>query len=204
MEECFKDLLRVSRTNRTLVAVHIERIFEGEFEVGVILALNQRGYVLARMSTEGLPNGVVVGRLRDISRVDTNTRYLRALALLADTKGEWQPWLEGVFACEPSRVGAKTLIHRELLRAKTNEEIATVSGALTEIGLTGFVREVRDDYLDLLVITDEGEEQGHSRVRIKLIERVIRGDRSGEDLRILYLNRRALYQSPDNAGPGKC
>ncbi len=204
MKRRLREIMQTSCANRTLVAVHIERIFDPACEAGVILALGRGRYVLARISNAGLPNGIVVGLLRNVARVDTDTRQLRATRLLAYERGQWQAWLEGVFACEPasSEVGPPTLVQSELLRAKAAKEIVTICGDMRDIGFTGFVLDVSGACADLLAVTEEGEEYGHSRIRLDFIERLTRGGRSGENLKILYLSRNPLYRSPQGAEPG--
>jgi hypothetical protein len=176
----FFEVLKKQQDNEKLVCVYHGDDGHDKFDVGFVESLSATSLTLLSVSPRGEFDGRVVMQLDDLNRVETDDRYSRKIELLHQYRGS-------VFKTEDKvNTQARTDdLYEQLARASEESQVACVDD-IKGNSVTGFIREVGDDYVEIEALTQLGEPDGKSIINLEDVSRVQIGARDQQVRCFLY------------------
>jgi hypothetical protein len=167
----------------SLVEIYLDAKNPNHFIVGEIQGSCVAGVaVFITFSADGEAQNIHVAKIAKIIKVKTHTKYLIRLAKLAKNLGRLNPNNSNT-----QKVG-KHNVGKTLKDAKRNSEIITVQVGKVGVdpyNLTGFVLGLDDNYFQMKVLNDLGEDDGFVVCRRKQIDSIELGSKHQRKLKIL-------------------
>lgn len=162
----FFEVLQAQQEKQKLVCVYHGDDGHDKFDVGFVESVTPSSLTLLCVSPRGEFDGRVVMHLDDLNRVEMDDRYSRKIELLHQYRGS-------VFKTDDHvNAQAKTDdIHDQLARAAEQREVASIEDVKGNT-VTGFVKEVGDDYVVVEALTQLGEPDGQSVINLEDLSRV--------------------------------
>lgn len=137
---------------------------------------------LRNIDPEGNEDGYTYFKTQDIYQVDYNNRYLSRLQLLISKKSE----LVTIPCIVERQKGENYLI--SLIKKVIADNLIISINSIYDYSLLGYVKEMDDIYLQFQVITDDGDDDGVTVIKIEDIERVDIAGRDQKKVEIYYSN----------------
>ncbi len=162
----FYEVLKQQQEKEKLVCVYHGDDGHDKFDVGFVESLTPDSLTLLSVSPRGEFDGRVVMHLDDLNRVETDDRYSRKIELLHQYKGS-------IFKTDDHvNPDAKTEdLHAQLQRAAEEQAVACVDDVKGN-AVTGFIKEVGEDYVIVEGLTQLGEPDGQSIINLEDVTRV--------------------------------
>ena len=175
----FEVLRRVQEAEKLVCVFHGDDEHD-KFDVGFVESLTNSTLTLLSVSPRGEYDGRVVMHLDDLNRVETDDRYSRKIALLHEYRGS-------VFKAD-DKVNKQALAFGigEQLQAALEETCVVCVEDVKGNAITGFVREIGDDYVEVEALTQLGEPDGTSIISLEEVSRVQIGARDQQVRAFLY------------------
>lgn len=176
----FYDVLRDVQEKGKLVCVFHGDDEHDKFDVGFVESLTPTTLTLLSVSPRGEFDGRVVMHLDALNRVETDDRYSRKIALLHEYRGS-------VFRTDDrlNPVASAYGIGEQLQTAMDEGNVVCIED-LKGNAITGFVRELGDDYVEVEALTQLGEPDGKAIMSLDEVARVQIGARDQQVRSFLY------------------
>lgn len=188
-ENLFVSVLNQARKAKSLVCVFRDPTDLRRFAVGYVVAVGNQDYTLQQIDPDGNPDGLDVGVLDDIIEVRRDSRYARQIQLLMEHKddmapasGEWQ-----------APANPDSCLEVVLDRAKKEQLVVNVLVATgdDEVRFYALVKDLSESHVRLDVLTDDGESDGLSTLRLDDIAGLQVDTR--EERKIALFNRHRMH-----------
>lgn len=163
------------RADGALVSIWTNHVFSGPFEAGVVRGVTRMAYILERVSPDGLPDGLLAGRIEDIVRLETQSTHLKCLERLRSHHERvtlYSPTADGVDV----KVSAddESLFARLLAWASEARLVCTLFGEVTDSGITALVDSVIEEHIARIRPLNEfGHAEGQSQISIRDLTRLL-------------------------------
>ena len=187
----FVNVLNQARKSKSLVCVFRDPTDLRRFAVGYVVAVGTHDYTLQQIDPDGNPDGLDVGVLDDIIEVRRDSRYTRQMTLLMEHKnnlasGE-SPW--------QAPANPESCLEAVLDQAKKDKLVVNVLVATgeDEIRFFALVRELSDSHACFDVLTDDGESDGSSTLRLDDIAGLQINTREERKIALFNRHRTHLY-----------
>jgi hypothetical protein len=164
--------------------IEIHCVDKDGFEVGFVKSVSTEVCSISSVSAFGLPDGSVLIQLSSIERMVVRSEYLVALQLLHHRH------LSGV-AIPSQELGGFDSLFNGLLHAFENHILISVTNDSGTV-FTGYVKNITQEHIELLLITREGFEDGMTALALESIYQVDSGNPIENTRAYLYKNRMGL------------
>lgn len=176
----FYEVLREIQAREKLVCVFHGDDEHDKFDVGFVESLTPTTVTLLSVSPRGEYDGRVVMHIDDLNRVETDDRYSRKIALLHEYRGS-------VFKSDDHvNPGARDYAFAEQLQSAKESGSVICIEDMKGNAVTGYVREIGDDYVELEALTQLGEPDGTALLSLDEVARVQIGARDQQVRNFLY------------------
>jgi hypothetical protein len=174
----FLKTLLAAQDSGQAVAVYSDSDDYQSYEVGFVEHADSGETILQCLTPKGEPDGRRALRTDDISRVDTESAYVRKLELLYQYR-------DSIFDKDFRTGPEKRDMQSQLEHARNNNTIVHLVDD-NDFGPSGFVREIGEDYVEVERIGANGEPDGRSVILMRSIAKVHIGRRQDQVLEFLY------------------
>lgn len=164
-EDLFCEILSEARRERQLVCIFRDPSDLRRFAVGYVEAVSEEDYTLQQIDPDGNPDGLDIGSIDDIIEIRKESRYARQIALLMEREEEeifkqGQGWNGNP---HPESCLAEALKRAMQDKLVVNLLIATGDD---EMRFYGIIRELTATHARIDVLSDDGEPDGTSVIRL--------------------------------------
>ncbi|MFT8321108.1 MAG: hypothetical protein ABF649_09395 [Bacillus sp. (in: firmicutes)] len=172
-----KELLK-ALVSKELVEVYTEVENATKFEVGKVLKFSEEFVLLANVSPIGMYDGFHLINTIDIYQINKNTKYIRNIKKLYEAKNQSHIDFEGK---------NDHLLESMLKFAEKNKFVVFIK-LFEEAFIQGFIKKVEKEILVVSIVTDDGEFDGESYVKLEDIHSITCDDEQAVCLKILSLD----------------
>jgi hypothetical protein len=181
-------MLGEARRDRQLICLFRDPLDLRRFTVGFVEAVSDTDYTLQQVDPDGNPDGLDVGAIDDIIEIRRESRYVRQISLLMEKEEEartvkgWNgnPHPESCLDEALRRSLAEQLVVNVLLATGDDE-----------LRFHGIVRDISETHVRLDVLSDDGEPDGTSVIRIDDIAGLRMNTR--DEWKIAMFNRHRMH-----------
>lgn len=193
-DDLFTDILREAQRERQLVCVFRDPSDLRRFAVGFVEAVSDNDYTLQQIDPDGNPDGLDIGPIDDIIEIRKESRYVRQIALLMEKeeeKAELAKPPQGWNGAPNPESCLDEVLRRSMLdKLVVNILLATGDD---ELRFYGIVRELSDTHVRVDVLSDDGEPDGTSVVRLDDIAGLQVNTREERKVALFNKHRMHLY-----------
>jgi hypothetical protein len=168
--------LEEAKNNKQLLELYRDLSDIEKFRAGKVLNANEEYTILADISADGLYDGFSLFITENIFQINKNTRYLKSLEILYETKKQ------NHFRFD---VENEDLIQGFLEVAK-NQELVVIVEISEEGTIQGLVKSIEDDIVVLSALTNDGVLDGETYVKKEDITCIACDNQEANCLKILY------------------
>jgi hypothetical protein len=191
-EDLFCTMLREAQKERQLVCIFRDPCDLRRFAVGFVEAVSDTDYSLQQIDPDGNPDGIDIGSIDDIIEIRKESRYARQIALLMDKEEEpkakqMQGWNGKP---NPESCLDEALRHSMTDRLVVNILLATGDD---ELRFYGIVRELTETHTRIDILSDDGEADGTSVIRLDDIAGLQVNTRDERKVALFNRHRMHLY-----------
>ncbi|MDR3212051.1 MAG: hypothetical protein LBU79_09065 [Planctomycetota bacterium] len=193
-ENLFYDMLSESHRDRRLVCIFRDPSDLRRFAVGYVVAVSPNDYSLQQIDPDGRADGLDIGSIDDIIEIRRESRYARQILLLMENQEIEAEGLDnsGAWKGSPNPESCLEDVLRLALADKMVVNILLTTGD-DELRFYGLVREVTPTHIKIDVLTDDGEPDGTSAIRIDEIAGLQVNTRDERRVALLHRHRMHLY-----------
>lgn len=192
-DDLFIDILREAARDRQLVCIFRDPSDLRRFAVGFVEAVSDEDYTLQQIDPDGNPDGLDIGAIDDIIEVRKESRYARQIALLMEKNGEGrkedppQGW--------NGKQNPESCLDAALRQSMTDKLVVNLLLATgdDELRFYGIVRDLSETHVRVDVLSDDGESDGTSVVRLDDIAGLQVNTRDERKIALFHRNRMHLY-----------
>ncbi|MDR2391563.1 MAG: hypothetical protein LBE84_07800 [Planctomycetota bacterium] len=188
--DLFCDMLREAQRDRQLVCIFRDPVDLRRFAVGFVEAVSENDYTLQQVDPDGNPDGVDVGAIDDIVEIRRETRYVRQIALMMDKESNDDVRPAGGWNGNPNPESCLEEALRRSLQEKLVVNVLLATGE-DELRFHGIVREISETHVRLDVLTDDGEPDGASAIRLDDIAGLQMNSR--DEWKVALFNRHRMH-----------
>ena len=186
--DTFRKLLVRAQDTCALVQVFANPHNLDECTIGYVRSMGPDTCTMEEMRYTGEPDGNTTFFLRDVIQIATDTRLLRRIELLqehSEVDGDEVLDTEEVPDC----------IAVELERAQARHEMVNCKIATPRDfrHVSGLIRSLRNGYVEIEVITMEGDPDGVATIRVNDITSVYRNEKRQQAAMLFHSERDRLY-----------
>jgi hypothetical protein len=195
----FKAIVDGARDRGSLLQVHADRRSLDSGRIGFVLESGDDGFTFQELDDEGEPDGVVTITFRSVIELRERSREICRLQTLHRANNEML-----VHGEDDHSYSSAGVIRNRL-------EAAQANNALIEVRLEtendvrhirGFVHSVSRDFVQLNVVTYNGDPDGTATIKLNDVSTIFEDDWEIRRARRLYENRAGMYDSAEfEAGP---
>lgn len=160
--------------NNELVAIYSDENNTENFMVGYIRKLTEDKLMIINVGIHGEYDGFSGIYVNDIFRIETNSKYLKKIALLQSYDAN-----DLIIADEYEDV------FENLIRMAINKKHITAISFLNGEEIRGFITEC-DDSINVLEIDDYGEKDGENIIKFNTIKKIVIDDIECRAIEKLY------------------
>ncbi|MCC8166426.1 MAG: hypothetical protein LIQ31_09805 [Planctomycetes bacterium] len=192
-DDLFCEILREAQREKQLVCIFRDPSDLRRFAVGFVEAVSDSDYTLQQIDPDGNPDGLDIGSIDDIIEIRKESRYARQIALLMEKEEEpaitkpAQGW-----SGTPNPESCLDEVLRRSLIEKLVVNILLATGD-DELRFYGIVRELTDTHVRVDVLSDDGEPDGTSVVRLDDIAGLQVNTRDERKVALFNRHRMHLY-----------
>ena len=187
--DTFRQLLVRAQDVGALVQVYANPHNLDECTIGYVRSVGPDTCTMEELRFTGEPDGNNTFLMRDVIEIATDTRLLRRIELLQERAGE-----EAV-GDDDLDAEASDCILVELERAMTRRDMVNCKIATPRDfrHVSGFVRAIVDGYVQIELITMEGDPDGVATIRVSDITSVYRNEKRQLAAMLFHSERDRLY-----------
>lgn len=188
--DTFRQLLIRAQDANALVQVYANPFNLDECTIGYVHSVGPDTCTMEELRFSGEPDGNNTFLMRDIIEIATDTRLLRRIELLREhAEQEMEP------AEEDLEAEVSDCILVELERAFARHEMVNCKIATHRDfrHVSGFVRAILDGYVQIALITMEGDPDGVATIRVSDITSVYRNEKRQQAAMLFHSERDRLY-----------
>jgi hypothetical protein len=190
-ENFFIKVLNQARQEKSLVCVFRDPTDLRRFAVGYVVAVGAQDYTLQQIDPDGNPDGLDVGALDDIVEVRRESRYTRQIALLMEHKDD-KPPAESGWKGSATPESCLEVVLDQARRDKLVVNVLVATGD-DEVRFFALVRELSESHVRFDVLTDDGESDGLSTLRLDDIAGLQVNTREERKIALFNRHRTHLY-----------
>ncbi len=192
-DDLFCEILREAQREKQLVCIFRDPSDLRRFAVGFVEAVSDSDYTLQQIDPDGNPDGLDIGSIDDIIEIRKESRYARQIALLME-KEEEQPAAKPTqgWTGKPHPESCLDEVLRRSMMEKLVVNILLATGD-DELRFYGIVRELTDTHARVDVLSDDGEPDGTSVVRLDDIAGLQVNTRDERKVALFNRHRMHLY-----------
>lgn len=164
-DNLFYEMLKEAREGKHLVCVFRDPSDLRRFTVGYVEALSEHDYTLQQIDPDGNPDGLDIGDLDDIIEIRRESRYARQMALLLENAEELAAKPEAGWTGNANPESCLEAALRQAVKDRLVVNIMLATGD-DEVRFYGLVRGITESHVLLDVLTDDGEPDGTTVVRL--------------------------------------
>ncbi len=191
-DDLFCDILREAQRDRQLVCIFRDPSDLRRFAVGFVEAVSDSDYTLQQIDPDGNPDGLDIGSVDDIIEIRKESRYARQIALLMEKEEEPKAKPTQGWNGKPHPESCLDEVLRRSMQDKLVVNILLATGD-DELRFYGIVRDLTDSHARLDVLTDDGEPDGTSVVRLDDIAGLQVNTRDERKVALFNRHRMHLY-----------
>ena len=164
-DDLFCEILREAQRERQLVCIFRDPSDLRRFAVGFVEAVSDADYTLQQIDPDGNPDGLDIGSIDDIIEIRKESRYARQIALLMEKEEEPAAKPAQGWNGKPNPESCLDEVLRKSMLDKLVVNVLLATGD-DELRFYGIVRELTDTHVRVDVLSDDGEPDGTSVIRI--------------------------------------
>ena len=191
-DDLFTDILREAQREKQLVCIFRDPSDLRRFAVGFVEAVSDADYSLQQIDPDGNPDGLDIGSIDDIIEIRKESRYARQIALLMEKDDEDLPKPAQGWNGKPNPESCLDEVLRRSMLEKLVVNILLATGD-DELRFYGIVRELSDTHVRVDVLSDDGEPDGTSVVRLDDIAGLQVNTRDERKVALFNRHRMHLY-----------
>lgn len=186
--DTFRQLLVQARDQHTLLQVFANPHNLDEYVVGFVRSIGPDTCTMEEIRYTGEEDGNNSFLIRDVIQIAEDTRLLRRIEILRERE-------DAIEDPEPMMSEVSDCFLTELERAQTLHEMVNCKIATMRDfrHVAGFVRNIRDGYVQIALITMEGDPDGLATIRINDIVSVYRNEKRQQAAMLFHSERDRLY-----------
>lgn len=189
-DDLFTDILREAQREKQLVCVFRDPTDLRRFAVGFVEAISDTDYTLLQIDPDGNADGLDIGSIDDIIEIRKESRYVRQIALLMEKEEDPAPKSAQGWNGAPTPESCLDEVLRKSMLEKLVVNILLATGD-DELRFYGIVRELSDSHVRMDVLSDDGEPDGTSVIRIDDIAGLQVNTR--EERKVALFNRHRMH-----------
>jgi len=186
--DTFRQLLVQARDQHTLIQVFANPHNLDEYVLGFVRSIGPDTCTMEEIRHTGEEDGNNSFLIRDVIQIAEDTRLLRRIEILRErghVLEDSEPLLSDVSDCFITE-----LERAQALQEMVNCKIATLRDFRH---VAGFVRNIHDGYVQIALITMEGDPDGLATIRINDIVSVYRNEKRQQAAMLFHSERDRLY-----------
>ncbi len=190
--DLFCEMLREAQKEKQLVCIFRDPCDLRRFAVGFVQAVSDADYTLQQIDPDGNPDGLDIGSVDDIIEIRKESRYARQIALLMEKEEDPQakPTQGWNGKPHPESCLDEVLKHAMQERLVVNVLLATGDD---ELRFFGIVRELTETHTRIDILSDDGEPDGTSVIRLDDIAGLQVNTRDERKVALFNRHRMHLY-----------
>ena len=190
-DDLFCEILHEAQRERQLVCIFRDPSDLRRFAVGFVEAVSDSDYTLQQIDPDGNPDGLDIGSIDDIIEIRKESRYARQIALLMEKEEEPQKQPQG-WTGKPHPESCLDEVLKRSMLDKLVVNILLATGD-DELRFYGIVRELTDTHARLDILSDDGEPDGTSVIRLDDIAGLQVNTRDERKVALFNRHRMHLY-----------
>lgn len=191
-DDLFCEILREAQRERQLVCIFRDPSDLRRFAVGFVEAVSDSDYTLQQIDPDGNPDGLDIGSIDDIIEIRKESRYARQIALLMEAEEEPKAKPTQGWNGKPNPESCLDEVLRRSMADKLVVNILLATGD-DELRFYGIVRDLSETHARLDVLSDDGEPDGTSVVRLDDIAGLQVNTRDERKVALFNRHRMHLY-----------
>ncbi len=191
-DDLFTDILYEAQREKQLVCIFRDPSDLRRFAVGFVEAVSDADYTLQQIDPDGNPDGLDIGSIDDIIEIRKESRYARQISLLMEKEDESQPRPAQGWNGKPHPESCLDEVLRRSMQEKLVVNILLATGD-DELRFYGIVRELSETHVRVDVLSDDGEPDGTSVVRLDDIAGLQVNTRDERKVALFNRHRMHLY-----------
>lgn len=185
-------MLLEARQDKQLVCVFRDPSDLRRFAVGFVVAVSDNDYTLQQIDPDGNPDGLDIGSIDDIIEISKESRYARQIALLMENKAEPANDKKNGWDGRPNPDSCLEDVMRRALTDQLVVNLLVATGD-DELRFYGIVRELTETHTKIDVLTDDGEPDGTTVIRLDDIAGLQVNTRDERKVALFNRHRMHLY-----------
>lgn len=191
-DNLFRETLLEAHRERQLVCIFRDPSDLRRFAVGFVEALSDNDYTLQQVDPDGNLDGLDIGSIDDIIEIRKESRYTRQIALLMENQPEQQKKSARGWNGRPNPESCLEDVMRQAVQEKLVVNILVATGD-DELRFYGIVRDLTETHAKIDVLTDDGEPDGTTAIRLDDIAGLQVNTRDERKVAIFNRHRMHLY-----------
>ena len=164
-DNLFREVLLEARKEKQLVCVFRDPSDLRRFAVGYVAAVSESDYSLQQVDPDGNLDGLDIGSLDDIIEVRKESRYARQISLLMENREAAAARPLTGWSGKPHPESCLDEVMRQALKERLVVNILIATGD-DELRFYGIVRDLTGTHARVDVLTDDGEPDGTTAIRL--------------------------------------
>ncbi|MCC8189310.1 MAG: hypothetical protein LIP77_01565 [Planctomycetes bacterium] len=190
-DDLFSEILREAQREKRLVCIFRDPSDLRRFAVGFVEAVSDADYTLQQIDPDGHPDGLDIGSIDDIIEIRKESRYARQIALLMENEEETGK-TGGGWNGKPNPESCLEEVLKQSMLDKLVVNVLLATGD-DELRFYGIVRDMTESHVKIDVLSDDGEPDGTSVVRLDDIAGLQVGTREERKVTLFHRHRMHLY-----------
>lgn len=184
-------MLIEARKEKQLVCIFRDPSDLRRFAVGFVVAVSENDYTLHQIDPDGNLNGLDIGAIDDIIEISKESRYARQISLLIENKAEEKD--ESPTSGWSGRPNPESCLEDVLQKALKDKLVVNLLVATgdDELRFYGIVRDMTGTHIRIDVLTDDGEPDGTTVIRLDDIAGLQVNTR--EERKVALFNRHRMH-----------
>ncbi len=191
-DDLFCEILREAQRDKQLVCIFRDPSDLRRFAVGYVEAVSDNDYTLKQIDPDGNPDGLDIGSIDDIIEIRKESRYARQIGLLMEKEEDPTPKATQGWTGKPNPESCLDEILKRSMLEKLVVNLLLATGD-DELRFYGIVRELTDTHARIDVLSDDGEPDGTSVIRLDDIAGLQVNTRDERKVALFNRHRMHLY-----------
>lgn len=193
--DLFCDMLREAQRERQLVCIFRDPCDLRRFAVGFVEAVSDADYSLQQIDPDGNPDGLDIGSIDDIIEIRKESRYARQIALLMEKEEAPAEKPASPVQGWNGKPHPESCLEEALKRSMRERLVVNILLATgdDELRFYGIVRGLTETHARIDILSDDGEADGTSVIRLDDIAGLQVNTRDERKVALFNRHRMHLY-----------